>query len=206
MTMRLTARSTGRGAQHGVVLFVSLIVLVAMTLAAIALLRSVDTANLVAGNVAFKSSTLNTTDQGVESAYRWLVSNAGTAALNNDDAANGYWSSRPATEPDWTQDASWANTVCINSCTADANGNTTQYVIHRMCTQRNTTYNGVGAGGQQNSCATLTATGTSSTGNSNNAGSFSFQTTPQLYYRVTARVVGPRNATSVVQSMIVLSN
>jgi Tfp pilus assembly protein PilX len=204
--MRTSARSLHRARQRGVVLFISLIVLVAMTLAAIALLRSVDTANLVAGNVAFKSSTLNTTDRGIETAYRWLVTNAGAPALNNDDSANAYWSSRPATEPDWNDPASWANAVCVNGCAADANGNRTYYVVHRMCTQRNTTYNGVGPTGQQNSCATLTATGTSSTGNSNNAGSFSFQTTPQLYYRVTARVVGPRNATSVVQSMVVLSN
>ena len=47
--------------QRGVVLFIALIVMVAMSLAAIALFRSVDTANLVAGNQAFKQGALNAT-------------------------------------------------------------------------------------------------------------------------------------------------
>lgn len=43
-----------RRAQQGVVLFVALIILVAMTLAGIALMRSVDTNVLIAGNLAFR--------------------------------------------------------------------------------------------------------------------------------------------------------
>jgi len=54
--------------QRGVVLFIALIVMVAMSLAAIAMFRSVDTANLVAGNQAFKQSALNSTDIGVAAA------------------------------------------------------------------------------------------------------------------------------------------
>ena len=42
-----------RRKQSGVVLFISLIILVAMSLAGIALIRSVDTSNLIAGNLAF---------------------------------------------------------------------------------------------------------------------------------------------------------
>jgi Tfp pilus assembly protein PilX len=41
-------------AQQGVVLLMALIMLVALTLAGIALVRSVDTTNLIAGNLAFK--------------------------------------------------------------------------------------------------------------------------------------------------------
>ena len=54
--------------QRGVILFVALIVMVIMSLAAIALVRSVDTANLVAGNQSFKQSALNATDLGVQAA------------------------------------------------------------------------------------------------------------------------------------------
>ncbi len=208
-TLRFARPLGRRTAQRGVVLFIALIVLVAMTLAAIALMRSVDTNTVIAGNIAFKSAALNSTDQGVEAAYRWLVTNAGTVTLNNTDLTKGFVSARPASEPDWTDPAQWTaaqGVLCINGCVADANGNTVYYVIHRMCTQENTTYNGTGATGKPNQCATLTPTGTAATGNSNNAGSFNFQTNPQLYYRITARVVGPRNATSVVQAMIALSN
>ena len=47
-----------RRAQEGVVLFIALIVLVAMSLAGVALMRSVDTALVVAGNFAFKKSAI----------------------------------------------------------------------------------------------------------------------------------------------------
>ena len=45
--------------QRGVVLFIALIALVAMSLAAVALVRSVDTATIIAGNLAFKQSELS---------------------------------------------------------------------------------------------------------------------------------------------------
>jgi type IV pilus assembly protein PilX len=72
--MRTHARSSHRRArQHGVVLFVALIVLVALAMAALALLRSTDVASLVAGNLAFKRSALNSTDLGVKAAYAYVV-------------------------------------------------------------------------------------------------------------------------------------
>ena len=64
-----------RERQRGVVLFIALIVLVAMALAGIALVRSVDTGILVAGNIAFKQGATNAGDQGLEAARTWLVTN-----------------------------------------------------------------------------------------------------------------------------------
>ncbi len=58
--------------QKGVVLFIALIVLVALTMAGIALVRSVDTANIIAGNLAFKEGTLQAADLGVEAAVTAL--------------------------------------------------------------------------------------------------------------------------------------
>ena len=52
--------------QRGVVLFISLIVLVAMTLAGVALVRSVDTTNLIAGNLAFKQGATLSGDAAIE--------------------------------------------------------------------------------------------------------------------------------------------
>src|SRR4051812_44344510 len=59
--------------QRGVVLFIALIVLVAMTLAAIALVRAVDTSTQVAGNIGFKQSTVQSSDMGGEQAISWLL-------------------------------------------------------------------------------------------------------------------------------------
>ena len=60
-------------AQRGVVLFIALIVLVAMSLAGIALMRSVDTNVLVAGNLAFRQTNTMYGDVGVEAASTTLV-------------------------------------------------------------------------------------------------------------------------------------
>src|SRR3989304_2733091 len=65
---RLPRARSAAGSQKGMVLFIALIVLVAMTLAGLALVRSVDTANVIAGNLAFQPSTLQAGDRGVEAA------------------------------------------------------------------------------------------------------------------------------------------
>jgi len=40
-----------------------------MTMAAVAMMRSVDTATVVAGNIGFRQSAVNAADQGVQAAY-----------------------------------------------------------------------------------------------------------------------------------------
>ena len=77
--------------QHGVVMFISLIILVAMTLAGIALMRSVDTGTIIAGNLAFRQNTTYVGDIGVEAARAWLTLPATTAVtLWNDATGNAY--------------------------------------------------------------------------------------------------------------------
>jgi len=61
-----------RRRQRGVTLFIALIVLVAMTMAAVAMMRSVDTSTVVAGNIGFRQSAVNAADQGVQTAFAWL--------------------------------------------------------------------------------------------------------------------------------------
>lgn len=75
--------------QNGVVLFFSLIALVVMSLAAVALIRSVDTNTLISGNLAFKQSATISADAGLETALKWLDTNQ--AVLDADDVANGYY-------------------------------------------------------------------------------------------------------------------
>ena len=70
-----------RRAQSGVVLFIALIILVAMTLAGIALMRSVDTNVLIAGNLAFRQATTLAGDWGIEEARSWLTANTSGETL-----------------------------------------------------------------------------------------------------------------------------
>ena len=184
---------------------IALIVLVAMTLVAIGTLRSVDTSNVVAGNLGFKQATLNGTDQAVEQAYRFLAANLSGTNLINDNTAQGYLSSVPSQEPAWTDstDSVWNNALCMNACAADANGNRMYFVIHRMCQLANVAYNG-SVGGVANQCHMTLPSGGSTTGGSMAVGAAVYAGTPQIYYRITAKVVGPRNSISIVQAVIAI--
>ena len=73
--------------QKGLVLFVALIALVAMSLAAAALVRSVDSGILAAGNLAFKQSAIMSAETGISDAYKYISDNL--AALSN--SSNGYF-------------------------------------------------------------------------------------------------------------------
>jgi len=72
-----STRHPAAGPQRGVVLFVALIALVVMSLAAVALIRSVDTATIIAGNLAFRQSATTSSDRGfndpASGAMAWLT-------------------------------------------------------------------------------------------------------------------------------------
>ncbi|MCC7546494.1 MAG: hypothetical protein IT532_01885 [Burkholderiales bacterium] len=188
--------------QGGLVLFIALIVLVAMTMAGIGMVRSIDTGTMVAGNLGFKQSAINSAESGLREAYQWLVDNAGGGGLSNTNTGKGYYSSRPANEPDWTDADTWEDAVVL---APDATGNSVSYVIHRMCTQPDTPYNGANAG-VANQCALTASSTMPGAGGSMSVGSYSFAGTPQVYYRITARTQGPRNTESYVQAMVAISN
>ena len=178
--------------QQGVVLFISLIMLVAMTLAGIALIRSVDTTNLIAGNLAFRQGATLAADSGVEAARTWLLTQ-NTASLSNDSTGNGYYSFATAV-PAWGQ-YDWQNFSIVLPGGPDAAGNQVNYVIHRLCA---ITGSPTGAG---NNCLTTTTLG-SSQGSGKGAGVQNVAGTAVYYYRVTSRVLGPRNTVSYVQTLI----
>jgi len=181
--------------QRGVVLFIALIVLAAMSLAGIGMLRSVDTGNLIAGNLAFKQATLNASDLGIETGFQWLLTQAGTTALDANVTASGYYANPPANDAtlDWTDIANWAGSVVLAT---DAAGNTTRYIIHRLCPAAGPVTGQV--------CAISTTSGTAG-GGSSSVGSTVFTSTNSVYYRIMARVDGPRNTSSITEAHIQLT-
>jgi type IV pilus assembly protein PilX len=58
--------------QRGVVLFIALIAMVVLSLAGVALIRSVDTAGSVAGNIAFREASTTAVNLAVEQAVNWM--------------------------------------------------------------------------------------------------------------------------------------
>jgi hypothetical protein len=192
--------------QRGTMLVISLIVLVSMTLAGVAMMRSVDTSAIVAGNIAFKQSSLNAADGGIQAGFTYLTANSGTATLYNDNNAQGvssvgYFSSTPGTEPDWTNPSNWANAGSINAGVADNGGNVVQFLIHRLCPIANCAPNAT-CNGQTNVCGTTPdTTAISGEGVDQSAANF-FTRPPATHYRVTSRVVGPRQAVAIVQTLL----
>jgi Tfp pilus assembly protein PilX len=200
----MTAGAPAQG-QRGLVLFVALIVLVAMTLAGIGMVRSVDTANLIAGNLAFKQGTIQAADRGIEVAFQWLVPRATGTTLYNTDPAAGYFSAPPVQEPDWYDASIWANAGCVNGCNPDPDtGVTIRYMIHRLCNCAGTAPEGNCPSGEPNECMIAYDTSGKSPGGSKVSGAAVYTSTPIMHYRVTVRADGPRNTASVIQTMLAI--
>ena len=197
---RLRAGGDARRRQSGVVLIVALIMLIAMTLAALTLVRSVDTANIIAGNLSFQQAATHAGDRGVEAAIAWIENNA--ALLTGNVPASGYAANgltaapgKPANE---TWDAYWvrvwAPRPAVAMATDAATGTTVNYVIDRLCTNI-----GSPTGGAV--CSESPIVGVLP-GNAEEAGEKQIAAASQVYYRITARITGPRNTLSYVQAVV----
>lgn len=183
--------SAARGKQRGVSLFIALIALVALTFAGLALIRAVDTTNVISGNLAFRQSTLHATDVGVETAFNALGTIVTTSLDTNypSGCATGacnYYPIKQATDSAGVPSViNWAN-VPVTTVNSDYK---VQYVIDRLCD----------GPAPVTDITTKCMHTTAATGGSKKSGAVSFTSAEQVYYRVTIRSVGPRNTTSMVQ-------
>jgi len=187
------------------VLFIALIVLVALMLASVSLVRSVDTANLIAGNLAFKQASVQAADIGIEAAAAALPTIVNTTLDTDVTPVSGppsywYYATRRETDANGAPMATaagvspataipWANVPVANTVA----GNTVRVVIDRLCSaptplvediEANCFYDGSADDGSRDINRT------------------SIKSTPLVYYRVTARVTGPRNTVSIVQAIL----
>jgi Tfp pilus assembly protein PilX len=215
--------------QQGVVLLITLIMLVAMTLAAISMMRSVDTSNMVAGNLAFQVSSLDGGDTGVEEALAFLTNlsqaqlgcmtpaaaaaaAAKAAALGNAFVAPaacppGYKSFNEQTlEPtQWSPPGTSWNTYWAKM---------QQYpgVIPISLTSLPTAsgYSGayvveaMCATSGRDSCTTFSQVANADVGTNagcQNCPPSTKKAATAYYYRITVRIDGPRNSTSYVQTL-----
>jgi Tfp pilus assembly protein PilX len=194
-----------RRAQRGVVLFIALIVLVAMSLAGVALIRSVDTGTLISGNLAFRQNTVYVGDLGVEAARAWLMTQ-GLSSLYNDQTGSAYYATWQASidllgnDPAKT-DFNWSTSssnVTASPYTPPT-GYTVRYVIHRLCE------NSGDPTGTSANCTKVSGTaGTTASGTKGAAayGTYAISVPTAALYRITVQVTGPRNALSYVQSTV----
>lgn len=216
---RLMARRERRS--KGISLIYSLLALVAISLSAVALVRSVSGGGLVIGNLAFKQDATAAASIAAESAAAWL--NANNASLNTDVPTRGYYaSSRDAldvtgnqvstsgrTVVDWDNDncgtyASGSFAGCVDPSPADiavGNGNTARYVILRQCS----------AEGNPNTAAidcTMPVSGSASQEMTkasldyNRSARLTGPAVRQQYYRVVVRARGARNTVAFTETLI----
>jgi type IV pilus assembly protein PilX len=132
--------------QRGVALFFALICMVAIMMAAVVLVRSVDTSSLIAGNLAFQQAATSSGDAGTEAAVTWLASIEAanstknvltdpTHPFNVTNAAAGYFASLDPAKSLTASSGSrfvWDGTDSA-VLTMDSSSNTTRYIIQRMC-------------------------------------------------------------------------
>lgn len=93
-------RRSAPARQQGVVLFIALIAMVVLSLAAVALIRSVDTGTSIAGNLANKQGTLGPINYAVERAVDALFQGGGGSITDpfNHDVAHNYYANIQAGE------------------------------------------------------------------------------------------------------------
>ena len=198
-----------RRRQEGVVLMIALIVLVAMTLAGIGMMRSIDTGTMVAGNIGFRQAAVATGDGGIETAITWLQVNAGS--LTADNTAMGYYSTRQdsldltgnKTEGgvdgvDWGGSDPTQPVKARVLGTIDTSGNQVYYVIHRLCSIPGL------ANLPTQSCATNSSTATGSTQDAPTYDNQGLLVANRIYYRITSKIVGPKNTVSFIQAVVLL--
>jgi Tfp pilus assembly protein PilX len=190
--------------QRGVVLILAIVVLVAMSLAALALMRSVNTGNRVAGNLAFQQSATLSADAGVETAVQWLEANRISGALFNDATIGGtstvgYFSKRADPSSTQTWETWWSSLPAnqINKLAADSSNNTVSYIIQRLC-------NAAGDPATNIGCQTAPSVDPNQGGSKGAGGNNPVVAVVQYYYRITSRVAGVRGTVSYVQVVVAM--
>jgi Tfp pilus assembly protein PilX len=206
--------------QRGVSLILALIMLAAMMLAGIALFRKIGAGAMIAGNLSFTGSAISAAEKGSEVGRTWLMAQSAdylelarvpgylpascytalSQSASNIDCTD---ATAPHFDPNATTNAWWTTYgVCAlgvdasssdpDNCVEDAAGNKIRYVIHRLCNQPGGLAANNGTKAQQCMISTTQTT-------NQHTEVPEPQTTAYPLYRITTRVLGPRNTTIYTQ-------
>jgi type IV pilus assembly protein PilX len=211
--------------QRGVSLIFALLALAAISLAAVALVRSVDSGSLVIGNLSFKQDATRAADVATERARDWLRTSGANLTVDAPDA--GYYATAQATLDPTGRVTTAANRLAVvnwgesDSCACEATGTCSScsnntpsapitvgsgagavrasYVITRLCPN-------TGAVNASNACAQPAQLPVSLVSEHGDINYTKSHTAPPLatapYYRVIVRTVGGRNSVSFTETIL----
>lgn len=192
-----------KSTQRGVILWITIVVVVVMMVTAVGLIRSTDAAMTSAGNLSFKQSAVASSDRGIQDARQWLVAKVtggtdalGCGTLDSNCTAGGYSASFTQPSANQTWDAFWnANVAKSRDLGTDAAGNRVRVWIQRMCAT-------TGAwNATTNDCITQVDQ-TATTTSSKSAGKVTLMGFTRIHFSVLVRVDGPKNTSSLLQTVI----
>ncbi len=200
--------------QRGVVIVIALIVLASMMLAGVALIRSMDTGTQISGNFAFRQAAVQATDAGIEGAFTDLTKLIITD--KNGDTSTQAWyypklSSLLGTveskDADFFDTSKIANSKYKALTAQSVSGNDVSYLVERLCTatlagaspEADADKDGVVSDQEiMNVCASES----SREGCSYSSESDCKPRLKSIYYKVTVKAGGPRNTSSLAQSIL----
>jgi len=139
--MELLMSKRAMHGQSGVVLFVALVVLLALTVAIVAMMRAVNTSSVVAGNHAFREAARGASDRAIKDALNNLA-NITPSGSGNNNLTNRYFSTRQVSvdAKGIPTAVNWTNVSCVDetggavaNCDTDVGKYRIQYVIERQC-------------------------------------------------------------------------
>lgn len=210
-----------RTGQRGASLLFAMVTVVALSLAAVAMIRSVDTGTTILGNLSFKQDTLLATDDATRLAIQWLDESQQTdpEALNVTQADLGYRAHLvPGLDPtstslspkrvaiDWNNDSCRSQrgptpVDCLKARELTlANQITARYLIVRLCSEAGSSTAG------NNQCprplnSTRQFTKEQGEINSQNAVRIGSSSTAE-YFRIVVRAQGARNTVSTTETLV----
>jgi type IV pilus assembly protein PilX len=199
--------------QQGIVLIVALLVLVALTIASLGLMRSVDTTTVAASNLGFKKDLYRQSSRGIQDAVNRLVplrTSKGELPYVNNTSGAGYYATSTQLNPDSRGiplilvNAPVPTTPGVGTATPglgeftvpigdpSGGGYVFRYTAERLCPTTGESILNV------NPCREASGSGA---GGGQSRGPF-LDLSGKIYVRLTLRIDGPKNSVSYFQAMI----
>ncbi|MPS47613.1 hypothetical protein [Methylobacillus sp.] len=183
--------------QRGIIMLITLMALVILTLASVALIRSSESNLLIAGNLAFKRDVVNQGERAIQQIKRSVISGALSSDVLrlSDSKANNYFSTILPSNIDGVPSilldrARFDAELGANNIVDNDAQITIRYVIDRLCLQT----------GEIDVASCAISASTTDVGGDARALLKKPGGVDVPLYRISIRVTGPRNTEAFMQS------